>query len=147
MPVEAKIIFVLFGAALVATALLLHLRDRYRISAAIRWPIVEARILMSAVATHETGESVIYQPDIRYAYRVGGHEHEGERVKLLDDSRTARRSKVDAIVNRYPVGAAVAVRYDPTKPGCALLELDTPPIAHLWLGALGFGFIVLPLLV
>ena len=58
-----------------------------------------------------------------YADEVEGRRYESERIRF----GTFRESEkeVRAILDRYPVGASVQVRYDPADPSAATLETKT----------------------
>jgi hypothetical protein len=147
MPLLAKLMLVAAGTIFMAAALCLRLWDLYRVQIATRWPTVDGRILAATVATDETHDAVVYRAALRYSYRAGDSDREGCRLCLLKHGRTAKRAEAEAVITRYPVGAAVLVRYDPANPAWAFLELDAPPGKYLWLGTIGLALISIPLFV
>jgi len=81
------------------------------------WPSVQGRIEQSEVR-ETAGEQRL--PHLRYRYQVDGQDHEGRHVDWA--VRRMPREAAEALVARYPVGAAVEVFYDPAKPAIAVLE-------------------------
>ncbi len=93
-----------------------------------RWPTTEGEVIASTVIerkTHGIRLRVIneYQPQIEVRYEVGG--------RLLSAPANAyfRRSSdagwAQEIVERYPVGRRVTVRYDPERPSVVFVDLDS----------------------
>ena len=60
-------------------------------------------------------------PVIRYRYRVGGQDLEGDQVRIGGIALTTR-VLAGGLVARYPVGARVDVHIDPNDLKNALLE-------------------------
>ena len=88
------------------------------------WPVAAGTVLsgeIKAVTERSSdGETTISVPHLRYAYEVDGRRFEGERIRfgrIRESERGARK-----ILERYPVGAGVEVRYDPANPAEATLE-------------------------
>jgi hypothetical protein len=85
------------------------------------WPTAEGTIVESHLDLSTGGDP---RPDrssrIRYRYRVGDHEYEGDRIQLLTWLLPTRR-----LIEGYPVGRRVDVRYDPQNPGNAVLRVGT----------------------
>ena len=107
-----------------------------------QWGEARGTIVWSQVEVVERAEGLsrpYYQPDIRYTYKVGRDEYEGVRVS---GSNLAYRWESDArrVVDRYPPGKEVLVRYDPDAPIESLLVL---PYAKQWLFLLGFTVLLL----
>jgi hypothetical protein len=94
---------------------------------AMNWPTVEGRVTESLVSTHRSRRSDsgartnLYGALVRYSYMVKGVEYSGERVTFAD-THNSDRSKAEAILARYAIGAAVRVYYNPEDPQNALLE-------------------------
>jgi uncharacterized protein DUF3592 len=93
------------------------------------WPSIQGAVTSSDVETRrettgtgsEARTKIKYAPIVHYSYEVDGREHAASRISYggftSSSSRSARR-----VVNRYPVGAEVAIYYDPGDPGTAVLE-------------------------
>lgn len=96
------------------------------------WPTVMGRVL-SATAVElerETADGLVstFTPIIRYEYDVAGTRHTTARLNFLsDEQRTFRGSSAAGkVVAGYPVGASVAVFYNPANPRQAALEVPKP---------------------
>jgi hypothetical protein len=111
------IILALLAVATIAGFLHLQRRAEARAERAQAWPITEGRILQSMLLK-TAGR---FAPVITYAYVVEGREYRRSRVRFGNYANLSREAAGD-IVNRYPEGAAVPVRYDPDRPNLAVLE-------------------------
>ncbi|MGZ3351951.1 MAG: DUF3592 domain-containing protein [Xanthobacteraceae bacterium] len=101
---------------------LVRLRGRMR--AAKSWDKVEGIITVSRVdqpAAHVSDDLNDATPIIRYRYRAGGQEFEGDQVRIGGQPLTTR-VLAGRQVARYPVGARVDVYIDPANAKNALLE-------------------------
>ncbi|MGT2436876.1 DUF3592 domain-containing protein [Bradyrhizobium betae] len=117
--IAAGISVLLFGLMLVNLV-----RMRGRMQAARSWDKVEGVITVSTVEqpeAHVSDDQNDAKPIIRYRYRAGGEELEGDKVFV---GGIAMTTKVLAakLAGRYPVGAHVDVYVDPKQPAEALLE-------------------------
>ncbi len=89
-----------------------------------------------------------YVPSVSYAYKVNGVRYQGDRIRVgLKERGYIREQQARNHVARYPVGAAIAVRYDPKRPESAVLELGQMGAArYLFAGSLlaavGVGAVV-----
>jgi hypothetical protein len=113
-------------ALLGAGALIYTLLQLRHAAASERWPSVEGRILASSVRTrHRVKHGPVYEPDVKYEYRVGDTAHRADRVQFVQRS-FPWEDQAQEVVDRYPVGATVTVRYDPQRPKRAVLEPGRP---------------------
>ncbi|HEV2146879.1 MAG TPA: DUF3592 domain-containing protein [Longimicrobiaceae bacterium] len=71
---------------------------------------------------------------IRYDYSVGVQRYSARRVKIGKDMESIFGEKAQAVVDRYPVGARVTVRYRPGSPEVATLQAGVDDNAFLALG-------------
>lgn len=113
------------------------------------WPSVEGEILQSGldeqISSGTTGRgSRTYQPVVRYRYRVGGTDFDGQRV-ALGEYATAARADAEAVVQRYAVGRRVPVHYRPDAPATAVLEVGSHGLPWLYT-AIGLVFMGVGLL-
>jgi hypothetical protein len=142
--IAAGICALLFGLTLFNLV-----RTRGRMQAARSWDKVEAIITVSRVdqpATHVSDDLNDATPVIRYRYRAGGQELESDKVVVGGLAMTTRVLAAK-LVGRYPVGAHVDVRVDPTNPGEALLEpAAAQNAAALVAFTIVFGFIAATLI-
>ena len=101
-------------------------RMRSRMRAAGNWDKIEGVITVSKVdqpPTHVSDDLDDATPIIHYRYRAGGHEIEGDQIRVGGAPLTTRVLAL-RMVARYPVGARVDVHVDPNDPKNALLEPD-----------------------
>jgi len=96
---------------------------------ASRWPSAAGRIVASKarkVNTKQSGgaPSIGNVPDITYVYAVDGVEYRGKRISIGEIKPDS--PEVEAALERYQVGRAGAVFYNPAKPDEAVLERDPP---------------------
>jgi hypothetical protein len=91
------------------------------------WSQAQGRVTRSRMASRSppagssigTTENV---PDVAYSFTVRGKNYQGNRVSLGNISGRF----ADEALKRYPVGATVAVYYDPADPDSNVLERDAP---------------------
>jgi hypothetical protein len=91
---------------------------------ASRIDIHRSRMWNSDTKSHD--EIIRYLPKVDYGYAVGGQQYQGARVsfEVLDFAFENRARKV---IEKYPVGAALPVYYDPTDPNFCVLDRDAKP--------------------
>ena len=115
----AGLFFLMFAGALFNL-----IRLRGRIGEAAVWPAAEGMIIASSVdapATHVSDDANDATPVVRYRYRVGGREFEGDKVRPGGEPLTTRTLATRRAA-RYPVGAVVDVHVDPKDPANAVLD-------------------------
>jgi hypothetical protein len=117
-------VFVLIGAGLLVIAG----RNERKAEQSKVWPTAQGKItastLTESTSTDNDGmTNTTYKPSVQYTYDVGGKSYTADRLSrglaMAYDLGTARR-----IIERYPVGAAIAVHYDPAAPAEAALETN-----------------------
>ena len=102
--------------------ILIPIRNRRRAKASLAWPSVEGRLTSSQLVTiryHGTDSS--YVPRVEYEYSVAGQAYAGKRIAFGPEGSYSE-AKERAMVDRYKVGTAVEVFYDPTRAAFAILE-------------------------
>ena len=101
---------------------------------ASRWPTVPGLIVRSAVTEGsyvDQGELGGYDaPDVKYRYEVQGVTYHGTLLRRDDQFKTRWRFLAERWTARYPSGASVAVRVDPSNPSRS--SLRSVPVAP-WL--------------
>lgn len=139
----------LIGLALVliAGAWLFHRLVSARSDVAAHWPTVVGTVTASryeeTTETTTDGDTrVRYFANVAYRYAVGERTFSSERIAFHGIDTHTRLIDVQAIVDRYPVGATVPVRYNPDAPGEAVLEVRKPGLATPILVTL-FGLLML----
>ncbi|WZO97884.1 DUF3592 domain-containing protein [Isosphaeraceae bacterium EP7] len=116
--------------ALILVALAVKLRE---IQVVGRWPETAGKVVASRVKSRRNkpgdprsnfGDTeVINEPFVEYEYKVGGRAYRCSRFTIAE--KTAG-SELEAILERYRVGTAVTVYYDPVDPSKAVLERVLP---------------------
>ena len=62
-----------------------------------------------------------YEVRIKYAYRINGSDFESSRISVSNRYHGDKEWARDMIARIYPLGAPVAVYYDPADPARAVL--------------------------
>jgi hypothetical protein len=94
------------------------------VGAARQWPTATGTMIATEVVKGGTNRNRTYTPVVRYEYEVDGSKHVGDRVRA-GYLTFGWRATAERVLQLYPVGASVPVRYDPDDPGSSLLELET----------------------
>jgi hypothetical protein len=143
----AALVFLSIGFFLTSKAL----HYRRMAAAALRWPVAEGVVLAAEVVKRTSksdDEFDSYLPKLRYAYTVDGIRYEGDVIRIgLADLGYVNETQARDHMARYPVGAAIAVRYDPQHPHGAVLEIGQVGavrylLAGTLLGGVGVGALV-----
>lgn len=110
---------------------------RRRASAAVSWPRARGTIESSRVRL-TSFKFALYVADVSYRYAVKGTDFTGDAIQA---TRVASfKSTAREIAARYPVGAEVDVRYDPSRPRSSMLELGNGAArGRMILGAVTFA--------
>jgi hypothetical protein len=123
------------------------LANRKLAKASETWPTSGGEVLASEVAKRishsRKNRTTYYAPQIRYGYRAGGTDYEGSVIRFGDLERSSTKLPQE-LVTKYPAGATVAVRYDPSDPSRATLESESEGGRQVVVGSL---FIAVPLLI
>jgi|tagenome__1003787_1003787.scaffolds.fasta_scaffold19555726_2 hypothetical protein len=118
------------------------------------WPVAKGRILESKVEEYQqsAGSSgtyagsrarmTLYRPVVRYQYEVEGKRFQGDRIAQSPGWNRGVADFATAVAQRYPVGSAVDVRYNPKRPDEAVLE---PRVPRSWIFALVIALALLGL--
>ena len=92
------------------------------------WPTVAGTVVETELTrrteTYREQDRIVtrevYAPRVRYADEVEGRRYESERIRFGTFRESEKGAR--AILDRYPVGASVQVRYDPANPSAATPE-------------------------
>jgi hypothetical protein len=116
------LMFTLFWSGIVSVF------DGFLIYGAVRqaradsYPSVVGEITRSEITTHRDSEGdTTYGADIEFTYRVDGASYTSDRYRYGEMS-SSDRSMASGVVNAHPVGANVAVYYNPGDPADAILR-------------------------
>ncbi len=115
-------IFIFIGVAILISGLWGYRKAK----ASANWPEAQGKIEASEVKYippnwWDQVKVSVYSPQITYSYVVNGIEYHSNQISIarLD---TAIKDSAQDMVEKYPIGSSVAVRYDPQNPGFAFLE-------------------------
>jgi hypothetical protein len=130
-------VFVVAGAGIVVWSIG-HLISAF---ASPRWPATSGVVVVSYLQRSRFGDGMReYWPELSYRYTVQGSEFVAGRVRFGDHVSTGWSAPGVRIVEEYPVGKVVSVRYNPDDPGEAVLE---PGVNALVLVEVASGLVLL----
>jgi len=113
------------------------------------WPVVPGAITGGAIRQSSSGvgddESISFVPTVEYRYQVGVDEYTGSGIGF-GEIGYGTRGKAQEVLARYPVGSAVEVHYNPTKPSQACLEAGGSVFAWIML-AVGIVLLVVAVVI
>jgi hypothetical protein len=129
----AALVFLGIGLFLLSRAI--HFRRLA--AAAVHWPTTEGTVIatdvIKRVATSDDDYDR-YVPHVSYAYTANGVGREGNVIRIgLGDLGYLREEQAREHLARYPLGATIAVRYDPQKREQATLEVGRAGAARYFL--------------
>ena len=99
----------------------------------LQYRSVSGTVLSADIKSVEAGRINLQQPVVTYAYSVDGRRYENDAFDPLEDDGT--RKWANEVLNRYPVGRACTVYYDPTHPQRSVLS-TIPNYKSMWIGVL-----------
>ena len=102
-----------------------------------RWPVVKGRVLSSAVEEYraDAGSSnfggaharmKLYRPIVVYEYEVSGRRYQSNRIAQSPGINRGAPVFAEKIVQRYPIGSEVDVRFNPKRHDESVLESRVP---------------------
>jgi hypothetical protein len=119
-----------------------------------RWPVAEGTVLSAKVDEHRESVSrgtggprdrmTLYRPVLVYEYEVAGKCFRGSRITQSPGLDRGVPEFAQKVIDRYPVGSAVAVRYNPRRPDESVLEARVP---NSWMFGAAVGVALLLLAV
>lgn len=111
------------------------------VGAAQAWPTATGTMIATDILRGGTNRHPTFSPLVRYEYDIGGRKYSGDRLRPGYVKVGSRRA-AERMLQAYPVGAGVPVRYDPADPNSSLLELKTSS-APLLTAVVGAALILL----
>jgi hypothetical protein len=119
---------VLMGFGVIAFAIgvvlyVVQFRQGLKADASKKWPTSSATIIASALERSPENKWR-YRASVQYRYRVGGKEHQAERI--FWGGNEGRQKHMASVVASYPAGCKVPVHYNPQNPA----EVVIDPVQH-----------------
>lgn len=116
--------FLILGLMLFPISAFLFARVEFHRAQAIAsrdWPTAPGTVGKSAMTRRWTGHGMTWALDFACNYEVDGRPYVLEHVQF-GTGRTMSEDLIEGFVDKYPVGANVAVRYNPASPEISTLE-------------------------
>jgi len=117
-----------FVCALAFVVEILALWNVMRGYASRDWKPIKGRILSSSIAviqsSNEGGQTVTYQPKIKYAYEYEGKEYTSKKVGYL--LAQGGQKSAQKLTGKFSEGKNVDVFIDPSKPSRSVLIRGIP---------------------
>lgn len=115
------------------------------------WPSVQGAITSSRMSKRITRDSdhrkrTTYYPKVGFQYQVDGRKYTSSRIAFGTGDTGGSAKWARKVVNKYPVGKAVTVYYNPQDPQYGVLESGITWRSIIFLLA-GFAFFAAGLLV
>jgi hypothetical protein len=130
-PISLGIIFALAGGAVF---FLFALPPLQYSNTSESWPSVPGIITRSEVYISRSDGKTHYQPDIAYAYYVGGKKYTASKITVGDPPLNNNVAPAKLLQAEYPVGKEVIVYYDPELPESSALRPGTKTGEYLLAG-------------
>jgi hypothetical protein len=127
-------------------ALLAGLYQRNKLRTAQSWKQATGAIRKAEVIRDTGPDSSGYFVSVLYDYSVDGMPHQGRRVGFRSRAYIRKKS-AQAVADRYPADASVAVFYDPEKPSDSVLVREYPDNVVLIVGGIGLLILAFVILV
>jgi hypothetical protein len=125
---QAQPELVLMTGGMGAAALLLFIATHNYSKQAQNWPFVTGKVTINDIESYwdnSGGRSTrFYRPVIEFSYSVNGVTYKS-RQRQLGATMSGSESWARKVMAKYPVGASVAVHYEPANPANAALENPT----------------------
>jgi len=86
-----------------------------------RWPAAPGVISANWLKVGIGKYGRLYHPEIAFRYRVGAADYQSNRISFGFD-RDGPQREAQNILDRYPMGSAVKVYYDPANPAFGILQ-------------------------
>jgi hypothetical protein len=119
--------FTMLGAMLFPCAAFVYAQgewNRAQAHASRGWPTVPGLVQESRVDSKGTQYGRLYRLVLSYHYDLGHREAYDGDMAAFGPSWVKDREAIEALAQKYPVGAKVTVHYDPDDPKTAVLELS-----------------------
>jgi len=85
------------------------------------WPTAQGEVTARDFKINSDDDGTTYRAEIKYSYSVLGQNYDGDHIAFGYSGSSARQFHRD-LLDALPVGASIAVRYDPESPERAVLS-------------------------
>jgi len=118
--------FAILGAMLFPCAAFLYAQgewNRVQARASRAWPTVPGVVQESRIDHKQTQYTRLHRLVLRYRYEVGRDGYDGDMAEF-GPSWVRAKDSIEALAQKYPVGAKVTVHYDPNDPKTSVLDVS-----------------------
>lgn len=95
--------------------------------------------------SYRSTTSTSYAPEISYEYSLMGVKYSNSGIILGGNIGTGSSARASRLINKYPVGAAVTVYYNPRDPYQSVLERGLH-LENFFIAGFGLAFIIFSML-
>jgi hypothetical protein len=132
------LVAICIGSSLVLILGSIALGMFWRVSRTRNWQPVTGQVITSHLVIRSDNEGSAEYPDVVYTYSVMGQQYRSDKIFVGGAIGGTGARKV---VERYPVGSAVQVYFDPQHPERSALERRSPIAGFLLVLGGGMGLI------
>lgn len=147
LPQPENALFVTLSGGMGLFLLLFGFAQQREALALRTWPSTAGEVVSSELRSFrewkENVERTLYRPGVIYRYTVAGREYTSDRYSLGADTAWGTPEVVQKLLERFPVGGAVTVFYNPQAPAEAVLERRVRGGWLIWLLAAGLLLLAL----
>lgn len=134
-----------------AFALLWWSRSSAKAIAGASWRPTLATVIYAEVATETVKnrggrDAERFVPVIAYEYEIDGAPYQAARLRFGDTS-SANLADAEKVVERFPVGAGIEIRYDPNAPSEATIESDTDRFEYRMIAGIALAVLAVAALI
>ena len=128
--IAVSLLFVVGGMFSIAPSL----RSIRLARASLAWPTAPGRVTAAEIQESYDSRGRSCTPHIAFEYQVDGRSQRGDSL-MIGVTPSGSKSYAKSVTEKYPVGAAVQVAYDPAAPERSVLEPG--PRLELYLAPFG----------
>lgn len=133
--IAVALLFVVGGIFSIAPSL----RNIRLARASLAWPTAPGRVTATEIQEYYNSSGRNCTPCIAFEYEVGGRILQGDALRI-GVTPSGSNLYAQSVTEKYPVGTAVRVAYDPADPSRAVLEPG--PRLELYLAPFGAILVV-----
>ncbi len=132
-----SVLWLAVGAFTTVCSLAFLFRAHTRVDAAHNWPVAQGTVLYAAIDHGRDGDGAAFRPRLTYRYSVGDRVFLGRRIQFGAEASFDHERKAREVLERYPEGRQLRVRYDPRRPEEAVLEVRLDTAGYWFMAAAG----------